>query len=51
MLTIVRVRTAFFTVPVEYRYHMEIVSGEGDIIGREIEYNDELDWPAIRFLD
>jgi len=41
---------SLFTVPVEWRYHMEILENEGEILGREIEYLD-LDPPLIRFLN
>ncbi|MEW6664143.1 MAG: hypothetical protein AB1512_02835 [Thermodesulfobacteriota bacterium] len=40
-----------FSFPVEFRYHVEILDAERPLIGREIEYDDELDPPTIRFLD
>lgn len=40
-----------FSVPVEHRYHLEILEGVGDPVGREIEYDDEIDPPTLRFLD
>ena len=40
-----------FSFPVEWRYHVEILKGEGYPVGREVEYNDEIDPPMMRFLD
>ena len=40
-----------FTVPVEWRYHMRILESEGDPRGREIEYDDDIDPPVLRFLN
>lgn len=40
-----------FTFPVEHRYHREILMGIGDPIGREIEYDNSVDPPYLRFLD
>ena len=40
-----------FSFPVEWRYHMEIVENEGIPIGREVEYENDMDPPSIRFLD
>ena len=40
-----------FSVPVEHRYHSVILEHEDRIIGREIEYNDNIDPPVICFLD
>ena len=40
-----------FSFPVEFRYHMGILDCEGRIIGREIEYDDEIEPPEIRILD
>ena len=44
-------RGGLFSVPVEWRYHRDILEGEGEIIGREIEYDGDIDPPALRFLD
>lgn len=40
-----------FSFPVEWRYHIEILKSEGDIIGRLVEYDDGSDPPVLRFLD
>jgi hypothetical protein len=33
------------------KYHREILMDIGDLIGREIEYSDEVDPPYMRFVD
>ena len=40
-----------FSFSVEFRYHMGLRDSEGKVIGREIEYDDEMESPGIRFLD
>lgn len=40
-----------FSFPVEFRYHCDILDAERPLIGREIEYDDGIDPPVIRFLD
>ena len=40
-----------FSFPVEHRYHREILMNIGDPIGREIEYDDSVDPPYVRFVD
>ncbi|MCK4784954.1 MAG: hypothetical protein KAV87_14475 [Desulfobacteraceae bacterium] len=40
-----------FSFPVEFRYHMDILENEGYPVGREVEYDDGIDPPVIRFLD
>ena len=40
-----------FSFPVEHRYHREILMNVGDLIGRVIEYNDDVDPPYLRFVD
>jgi len=42
---------SLFSFPVEFRYHVGILEREGDPLGRRIEYKDDIDPPAIRFLD
>lgn len=37
--------------PSEFRYHMDILEGMGDPVGREVEYKDEIDPPSLMFLD
>lgn len=38
-------------MPVEWRYHLEILESEGYIIGRHVEYDDGQEPPTLRFLD
>ena len=40
-----------FSFPVEWRYHLDVLENEGYPVGREIEYNDDIDPPVVRFLD
>jgi hypothetical protein len=40
-----------FTFPVEHRYHREILMNVGDLIGRDIEYDDDVDPPYLRSVD
>jgi hypothetical protein len=40
-----------FSFPVEHRYHFEIIEGVGNPIGREIEYDNDVDPPYLMFLD
>ena len=40
-----------FTFPVEHRFHREILMGIGDPIGRDIEYDNDVDPPYLRFVD
>ena len=40
-----------FSFPVEHRYHREILMDIGDPIGREIEYDDGVEPPYVRFVD
>lgn len=40
-----------FSFPVEHRYHFEILEHEGDPVGREIEYDDGIEPPTVRFPD
>ena len=40
-----------FSFPVEWRYHMGILENEGDLRGRQIEYDDGVEPPRVRFLD
>ena len=40
-----------FSFPVEFRYHMDILENEGYPVGREVEYDDDIDPPVVRFLD
>jgi hypothetical protein len=40
-----------FAFPVDHRYHSMILEQEGNIIGREIEYKDDIDPLVISFLD
>ena len=40
-----------FSFPAEHRYHSKILMSIGDPIGKEIEYDDSVDPPDVRFLD
>jgi hypothetical protein len=40
-----------FSIPVEHRYHSMILKNEGNIIGRVIEYDSDMDPPLLKFLD
>jgi hypothetical protein len=40
-----------FTVPVEHRYHKDILESEGNPVGRRISYIDDVDPPVIEFLE
>ena len=40
-----------FSFPVEFRHHRGILDCEGKIIGRQIEYNEEMGPSGIKFLD
>jgi hypothetical protein len=40
-----------FRFPVDHRCHFGILEAEGYPIGRTVEYDDESDPPAVRFLD
>lgn len=40
-----------FSFPVEFRYHLEILENEGNPVGREVEYRDDIEPPYLRFLD
>ena len=40
-----------FSFPVEWRYHIDIVESEGYPVGREIDYDDDIEPPVVRFLD
>ncbi|UCF84585.1 MAG: hypothetical protein JSV50_02845 [Desulfobacteraceae bacterium] len=40
-----------FSFPVEWRYHMDILENEGYPVGKEIEYDDHIEPPMVRFLD
>ena len=40
-----------FSFPVEHRYHREILMDIGNPIGREIEYDNGVDPPYVRFID
>lgn len=40
-----------FSFGVEWRYHRDILENEGYPVGREIDYDGEIDPPALRFLD
>ncbi len=39
-----------FSFPVEWRYHMNILENEGYPVGREIEYDDEIEPAVLRFI-
>ena len=41
----------WFCFPVEFKYHIEILDVGRPLIGRLIEYNDDLDPPVVEFLD
>ena len=36
-----------FSFPVEWRYHADILESEGYPVGREVEYDDDIDPPTI----
>ena len=40
-----------FSFPVEFRYHMDILENEGYPVGREVEYQDDIDPPSLRFIE
>lgn len=40
-----------FSFPVEHRYHRKILMSIGDPIGKEIEYDDSVDPPYLKFVD
>lgn len=40
-----------FSFLVEHRYHLDILEHKGDPVGRKVEYDDEIDPLAVRFLD
>lgn len=37
--------------PVEWRYHRDILEGEGDPVGRLVSYRDDVDPSMVEFLD
>ena len=39
-----------FSFAVEHRYHREILMDIGDPIGRDIEYDDGVEPPYVRFI-
>lgn len=43
-------KSGIASFPVEWRYHIDIVENEGYLIGREVEYDDAIDPPILRFL-
>jgi len=46
-----RGKDGLFSSPVEFRYHVDILESEGILIGRKIEYKDDVDPPYLKFID